>query len=259
MQQDINAKIAKLTTLPKTKKVLSIYLGEAEKHTPHPRLLLTRLHSLVHSSLSAEERKYFARAIATFDAFLREEYDTHSRRTVVLFTDSEKLFEILSFEFYLPSLCVVSYSPYLTPISKAVSLYRPYLVVLVDRKKAVIFVIHLGEVEEKIVVSDGNVPQNVRANERDFYGRPNKIYRHIEDHLHRHLHVIVAALDEAVRRYETEFILIGGQEETINKLRRQLPHTIESMVLETFRMDPDTPLDAIVQTSKKVAEGIVAV
>ncbi|MDP3941974.1 MAG: hypothetical protein Q8Q49_06740 [bacterium] len=236
--------------------VLSVYLGFAGKKTPSTQVVLSLFHSYIHRFLTDDEQKFFRRDIEKITTYLSETFDSRGKRSIVFITSGRHLWEVFSFEFYLPPMCVVGYAPYLHPIVGALTSYKKYLVLLVDRKRARLFLVHLGEIEEQKEFLDGHVPQNVRANERDFYGRSNKIFRHIEDHLHRHLQLVSEAVSSFIREYDGNFLLVGGHKEMVSKMKKHLPSSVQRMVLGEFVTAVNIPLKEVFLHSKKIAETI---
>ena len=104
--------------------ILTVYLGSASKETPSARLMLSEFHSLVHHNLSHEEHKLFRKDLSRIERTLREVYDKRGKRTVIFFASGKKIWKTLEFEFYLPPLCLVSYSPYISPITEALQTYK---------------------------------------------------------------------------------------------------------------------------------------
>lgn len=96
--------------------ILTIYLGAVSKQAPAAKLLLSQFHSLVHQNLSKKEQKIFNQDLKKIEDYLRMTYDKRGKKTVIFFSSGQKLWEILELNFYLPPLCLVSYSPYLNPL-----------------------------------------------------------------------------------------------------------------------------------------------
>ena len=235
--------------------ILSIYLGSASKQTPSSTLMSTQFHSLIHQNLTGKEQKIFRSDIDKIDTHLRESYDSRGKRSIAFFSGGKNLWETLDFEFYLSPLCLVSYSPYTRPITEALDKYKKYLVLLADREKARIFTVHLGKIEEHEDVFGIDVPQRVKRGD-DTWDQQNKILRHIEDHLHRHLKLIAEKTNQFAKNNPVNFVLIGGHPEMIPKIKKHLPYPLNKMVLGKFVTELNIPLNEIFLNSKKVVAEI---
>ena len=233
--------------------ILTIYLSNVSKEAPSARLLLSQFHSLISHNLSAEEQKLFKKDLNRIEKYLREIYDKRGKRTVVFFSAGKKLWKILDFEFYLPPLMTVSYSPYIGPVTEALQAYKAYLVLLADREKIKIFTVRLGKIEEQKEIYDGQVPQKVKHGDNTWDAQ-DKIFRHIEDHLNRHLKLIAGAAEGFVKNNGISFIIIGGHKEMFPKIKRHLPYPLNKMVIGEFVTELNIPLNEILKKSKLVAE-----
>lgn len=252
----ITEKITKLKTYQGSSfAILSVYLSSKDTKVPHQSFYLTLLHSLIHQNLSAEEQKFWQGDIAKIEEYLHEFSSGMEARSVVFFSAGENLWEVLEFGFFLPPQVKRLNPPYLKPIEEALKTYQKYLVLLVDREKARIFTVHLGEIEEHKDIFDGEIPQRVKAKTINL-GRTDKIMRDIEGHVHRHLQLIVQATKEFITGKNIHFIIIGGHHELLPKLKKHLQYPLNKMVLGEFVTELNIPLSDILEHSKTVAARI---
>lgn len=245
-------KISNLRTSKDSKfPILSIYLGSADIKPPQPSFYLSQFHSLVHQNLNNEDQKLWQKDIDKIDMFLHQSLNRSNIRSIVFFSAGKNLWEVLEFEFFLPPLAIVLHSPYLKPIEEALGTYQKYLVLLVDREKARLFTVHLGEIEEQKDFLNGEVPQRVKAKTINL-GRGDKIMRDIEGHLHRHLQLINQKTREFVKGKNIHFIIIGGHEELLPKVKSHLLYPLNKMVLGEFVTELNIPLNEALAHSKKI-------
>lgn len=235
--------------------ILSVYIGTAEKKSAPSSVISSIFHSQVHQNLGEEEQKKFRKDLKRIDEYFKTIYDSRGNRSIVFFTADKKLWEVLEFEFYLPPLCTISYSPYIHPIMEAFGEYKPYLVLLADREKAKLFTVHLGEIKEHIDLFNADVPQRVKHGD-DTWDQQDKIMRHIEDHLHRHLKLIAQKTKEFYQEHPVSFVIVGGHKEIIPKVKKHLIYPLNKMVLGEFITELNIPLNEVFLKSKIVAEQI---
>lgn len=245
--------IARLRTFKNSSfPILTVFLSCAEKRTPQASFCLSQLHSLIHQNLSEEQQRFWQIDLARIEEYLHQSFTRSNTRTVVFFSGGKNLWELLRFEFFLTPKAVISHSPYLQPIEEALKTYRKYLVLLVDREKARFFTVHLGEIEEHKDIFNGSVPQKVKAKKID-WGRDDKIPRHIEDDLHKHLKMVAEKTKDFAKRKDIRFIIIGSHKELLPKVKRVLPYPLNKMVAGEFVTELNIPLNKILAHSKKVA------
>lgn len=233
--------------------VLSVYLGEKSKKSPSSRYFQTGLKSLVKKNLSSDEKKFFVEDIGKIQKYLNEFYNARGTRSVIFFTSGKNLWEVFEFEFPLSDYCKVSKTPFLKPLLKALKDHEKYLVLLIDRKRARLFTVHLGIVEEQEDVFGEYVPQKVKQIHEAFK-RENKILRHIEDHLNRHLKLITEKTKEFARNKHIRFLIIGGHEELLPEIKKLLPYPLSKKLRGDFITELNIPINDVYLKSKKIAE-----
>lgn len=125
-----------------------------------------------------------------------------------------------------------------------------YLVLLVDRKHARMFTLCdgiVGQEEESIV---GDVPQKVKHGD-DTWDAQDKIFRHIEDHLHRHLTIIFQKAALFAEEHHTTGIIIGSHKPLFSKIEKHLPYPLSQKVRGTFVTGLKAPFGEILQRAKR--------
>lgn len=111
---------------------------------------------------------------------------------------------------------------------------KRYLFVLADRKLAKFFTFYNGFLEDHMEVSDPSVPQDVKSNKEENHARNNKIIRHIEDHIHRHLQLISKKIDEFVGLKKINAVFIGGHKEMLHLIRKHLNPSLKKKITGEF-------------------------
>lgn len=232
--------------------ILSVHLGKQGKKSPSSTELITELHSLVHQNLSAKDKKRFADDIRRINNYLQDGYNSRGNRSVAFFSAEKNLWEVLSFEFPLQTFLKVSHSAEIRPIQEAVRCHSRYLVLLADREKARIFTVYLGRIEEQRELFDGTVPQNVKP-KKEYSSRTNKVFRHIEWHLHEYLQKVATVSAEFAKKKRIEFLVLGGHKELLKKLRNHLPKGLREKVVGEYVTELNVPINDVFLHSKEIA------
>jgi len=254
MKEGLEEKIKRLSKIsPSSFPILNVYLGERSKKTPAWQIFLIQFHSLIKENLNSDQKKLFRQDIQRIESYLRESFDTHGNRSVVFFSSSRNLWEVLSFEFYLKPVLKVSNNLLLKPIIDAFKNYEKYLVILADRKRAKFFTVHLGRIERVEEILNGQVPQRV-SSVHELLGREDKVYRHIEDHLRSHLAFLAQRASEFARKNKIKFIILGEHKEIFKKIKRELPWRLKKKIKGEFVTELDVPLNKLLLASKRVVE-----
>lgn len=240
--------------------VVSLYLNV----TP-PRNFITELKSLVSTS-GAETRN---RNIYDEDQLLGlertfediENYVHHlgrleRTRLLVIFADAEGLWQEYRLPVALPSRVLVEYIPYSRPLTMLLEESERHCVLITDARKARIFTLYLGEFEEHPdVFIESEVPDRVRAS-LSMAGSPatgvrggvgeERIRRHIEDHIHRHLKYVA---DETLRFFKEKgfdlLIVAGPEDKILPWLKDHLHSYLRNRLVGEFHAHPENREDEL--------------
>ena len=113
-------------------------------------------------------------------------------------------------------------TPDVAPLLELLDEYERYAVALVDKKKARLFTVFLGEIEEIEALKDDLVPSK-----HDQGGiSQTKYQHHHEVHVLWHLKKVVERLAELHRRRGFDRLILAGPEEPVSELRHLLSRTL---------------------------------
>ncbi|MBI2866999.1 MAG: hypothetical protein HYX97_01530 [Chloroflexi bacterium] len=211
-------------------KVLSVYLNVDSAADVWRYKLLTLKETLdtIDAVLPGQaERSQFNAARAKIEQLV-EEYSSHGKGLVVFATPGKG--PVWSAELRVPLKFEVKYGdlPYVAPLAALFDEYQRYCVVLVDNEKARIFLIYLGDIEERREVID-EVPKRHKQIEWD----PRVERRHaakVQQHL-AHVIELVATLH---REKRFNRLILGGGAEALPKFERTLPKHLASLLIGHF-------------------------
>jgi peptide chain release factor subunit 1 len=186
-------------------------------------------------NLSKEEIKSWENDFEDLKKFVESIREVSSRGVVVFSSRALGIWEV----FFLPcpvrDLLILDYSAYIRPFISILNEYRRICTLLVDRTRARIFEIFMGEIEEQSEIYD-EVPAKVR--EAGWYGLSEKrIQRHIEDHLYRHLKGVVDRTLIHFREKRFDWLLLGGHPEILSEMEKSLHSFLKQKLRRTFRAD----------------------
>lgn len=119
--------------------------------------------------------------------------------------------------------------PYLVPLIGALDEYERYCVALVDKERARIFTVWLGEIRDRIEIEDV-VPGRSAAG-----GWSQARYaRHREWHVHEHMRHVAERLWSLDRRVRFHRLIVGGPDEALVALKEALPRSLAGKVVGEF-------------------------
>lgn len=130
-----------------------------------------------------------------------------------------------------------------------------YLVLLVDRKRARMFTMNNGVVAHDEEVINGFVPQKVKHGD-DTWDAQDKIFRHIEDHLHRHLTLIAKNAATYAKKNQITAVIIGSHKPLFSKIKKHLPYSLSKKITGIFITELKAPFEEILKRAKKCIENL---
>ena len=248
--------LKKLDTYKSSKyPILSLFFTLPENSQKQSATLHTQLHTLIQENLSSQDKKTFFNELSYVEGLFSEKKNfNHGSRGLAIYAGGNKLWEIVTTLFPLPATLHIDHSPYIAPLQKELKIHNRYLVVLADREKAKFFMIRSGIIEAQDEVHDNSVPQNVKSNEENYYGRSDKIFRHIQDHLNRHFDVIASRLTTFVKNRPINSVIVGGHSQMIHKTEEYLPRNLQKRVVAEFITGLNDSMKSITDKSMHIIE-----
>lgn len=238
--------------------ILSIYF-----HLPVPKLwnnstITNKLSAVIDRYLSFKERVKAKKDIEYVLGFLQEYQQKKDEASLALFSGGDKLFEIVHLPYKVQNRALLNHSPFLQPLLEEQTPYRKYVVILVDREKAHVFVVSQGIIESALEIADQSVPQNVHASapEDTHNGRENKINRHIQDHLHKHFQKIVAGVQDFLGNKKVTGVIVGGHRNIFQSFEQQLPKQLQERIVAEMVTELHVSINQLVAKSKKIIDEV---
>ncbi len=141
---------------------------------------------------------------------------------------------------------IVDKTLYTKPLLDILDNYQRYLVLLVDKESARIFVVHLGEIVEYGEVQSVDVPGKHKKGGW-FALSQNHYERHIDFHVGLHLKDVVAKLESFMSGEYIGRVIIGGAEEAVSMVKGMLHKTVLDKIIGAVRIEMFSKPDEILQ------------
>ncbi len=131
---------------------------------------------------------------------------------------------------------VVDRFPYIKPLTDILDNYQRYCVLLVDRERARIFVVHLGEIVEYGEVHTPDVPG--RHKKGGWFALSQDHYeRHIDYHVGLHLKDVLDRLAQFMSGEYIGRLILGGSVEAVTMVKKMLPGEFKEKVIGTVNVE----------------------
>lgn len=248
---------------PDSIPITSLYLSfdqEAKKQNQHKIVLKDLFRYKTEKSyfknLSEEAQESIKRDFEKIQNYISMEYDRDgdAKQSLAIFScSSEDLWEMQSFQMPMETSMVINPHPYLRPFVEAANRHRNYAIILVDRAKARILEVKLGDVVEHLHVHEQDMPDQVK--EGDFGGTSERrIERHINTHVSRHLKNIAEKAMQLQQEHDYKWVYIGGRQEIINEFEGMLHSYVKDRVEDHIVVEPHAPLEEVLEKARKVEQ-----
>ncbi len=143
--------------------------------------------------------------------------------------------------------------PYIKPLLDVLDRHQRYIIALVDKESARIFVVHLGDIVEYGEVHTPDVPG--RHKKGGWFALSQNHYeRHIKFHVGLHLGDVVKKLDSFMAGEGISGLLIGGSDEAAVMTREMLPPSASGRIVGTFQCGMSASNDEILTRAGAVIE-----
>lgn len=183
--------------------------------------------------------------------FVQFEFKRDHAKGLVIFSSAESgTWQVLTLPVAVPSFIKVDKEPYIKNLTSIINQFKRYCTVVIDRRKARIFSVYLGNIEEYLGFFADDVPAKV--NEGEWANlREHKIANHIEDHVQRHLKNIADKTRIFFKKQKFDRLLIGGRKSIVAKFIETLHPFLRERVSGQFLAEPTLPLNTILEYSLK--------
>jgi peptide chain release factor subunit 1 len=241
-------------------KVLSLYL-EIDQSRPANRNhgYIRTLKDLLRSSEQRLEKdaeraelQRSANRILTAVAGL----DARGRSLVMLSGASRDFFWSRELSILLPSLVRWDEKPYLRPLIEAIDEYERYAVVVVDRQRARLFTLYLGQIEEEQDLLSPEKRKHFKKTGRDTVQSQPNFQRHEDEHTAHHLKEVAAALELVAGRNGFDRLILGGPREITQGLRGVLPKKLQELIVREIPLAIETGDRAVLKETMAIEEEV---
>jgi peptide subunit release factor 1 (eRF1) len=240
------------------RSVLSVYLDvdqskAANLNREFEAALKTRLRG-IETSLEGAERERFATAA---ERVLRFAASYHPRaRTLVIFSEGTGLFWTGELRATLPTEVRFEPAAWVRPLVEVFDEYERYGVIMVDKERARVFTVFLGEVEEERDAFAAAEVRHKKASGTDHLRSQMNFQRQDEMHVRQHLKRVADLMDELARHYAFDRLVLSGPVTATSELHRLLPKRLRGRVVGTLRLPPDAPADDVLRETMALEQAV---
>jgi len=146
---------------------------------------------------------------------------------------------------------IVDKTPYTKHLIDLLDTYRRYMVLLVEKDSARIFVIHLGEIIEYGEVHTPDIPGKHKKG--GWFALSQSSYeRHIDYHVKIHLKDVLAKLGAFYTKEHIRRIIIGGSDEAVSMVKGMLSKPLLERVIGTVKIEMIAKSDDVLRKAEQL-------
>jgi peptide chain release factor subunit 1 len=219
------------------------------------------------SGLSKGQSQALKKDLDRIGDFVSGEWRRQGAKGLVVFSCADSgLWRVFELPVPVPSALMVGNEPYTKTLTGLLDEFDRYCVVTVDRRKARMFTVFLGAIEEHHgVFVDEWVPDQVKqgdsaGSKQSTSARSvrstRKVANHIEDHVLRHLKETAGLTFNFFVEHSFDRLILGGHHEFLPRFRQTLHPYLRERIAGEFTADRDASLTDILNKSLEVEIGV---
>src|SRR5213593_157199 len=207
-------------------RVLSVYLDldPASQIRRSYRIAFEDLVKALRARLEGQEQADLSREVERVQTWL-DSQDPRGKGLAVFSCTPRGLWHASFFAVRVMNHLAFEPTPDVAPLLRLVDEYERYAVAVVDKERARLFTVFLGEIEEMEEFKDFVIGKHRQGGVSDA-----RYQRHHETHVYWHLKRVAQRLAELHRRRRFDRLILAGPEEATTELRRVLPRALAHRV-----------------------------
>jgi peptide subunit release factor 1 (eRF1) len=237
--------------------VLSVYLDVDQSRAvnlnrEYLSALKARLRA-VEQQLIESDREAFRADAARVERHVAQ-YRPHAKTLVLFADDSADLFWSGELRVALPTEVRWEPTPHVRPLLEVLDEHERYGVVLLDKERARLFTVFLGEIEEEREILAAGEVRHKKSSGTDHLRSAMQFQRQDETHVHWYLREVVELIEDVTRERAFDRLVLAGPVEVTSELARMLPHPLGEHVAGTLRLPVHATADEVLRHTLEIAE-----
>ena len=204
------------------------------------------------SGFDKSKQKRIFNALDKIKSYVGDMFKNENEKTLLIYAGTKSdLWEVYKLPVILKSKIIVDPKPHTQSLRSILHNYKKYGVLLIDREKAQIYQIYLGEIKEFLACYISDVPPKV--NFRFESGmREQKILGNIEEKLHHFYKMLNDSAFGFFRDGKFDYLILAGRKEVINEFTGYLHSYLSAMLAGTFEEELSENKTSVLEKAIKV-------
>ncbi|MGM0367935.1 MAG: hypothetical protein ACQEP2_05090, partial [Actinomycetota bacterium] len=244
---------------PAGEYVVTTYLLVDGSRT-NKRDYLTKLNSMVtkkrseiesDDNIDENDKKKIYLVLEKIKKYVNDRFKSDATKTLLIYADNNSLWEVLRVPVIMRSKIIIDPKPHTQNLRALLQNFKKYGVLLIDREKAQIYSLYLGEIRQYLAAFINDVPSKVNFRSEAAL-REKKLLGKIEEKLH---HFFKNVNDKALQLFrdgKLDNLILAGRKEILSKFRNYLHNYLESKYIGSIDAQPDTEIHEIKKRTQQL-------
>jgi len=205
------------------------------------------------TNLDRSQKKEVSETLEKVKAYINDKFRADSTSTIVIFSSGGGLWEEFRMPIIMRSKIIVDPKPYTQNIRSLINNSKRYGVLLLNREKAQIYSIYLGEVNQYLAAFISDVPSKVNFRSQAAF-REKKILGRLEEKLNHFFKQVNDKAMELFKEKKFDYLILAGRREIIPKFTNYLHSYLQSNRIGSIDAEPDSNISLIEEKAKEVID-----
>jgi hypothetical protein len=236
--------------------VLSAYINISPARTVDQAYLIAfrAKCQVVRDTLDPTERAAFEEAVDQSERFLRNDFVPSSPGLGIFASGREDYFHVVPLQASIADDVRWNRRPILTPIEEELDEYERVAVALIDKERARLYTIFLGNLEERRVFADEVSGKHGSGGWAAL--AQSRAARHHEEQVRDHVQHVIRELMDMLREHSFDRLIVGGPAEARAMLIHRLPRSLRGRLAGTLNLELFASDDDVLQAARHEIERI---
>ncbi len=233
--------------------ILSLYLGispalSSQKQYKTLAKSLIKQGTSHLSKFDDNQRKLIAKDCQKINDFIEYEYVHKSKSIAVFASTGLGLWQVHTLPRRVRSRFIIDRDPYTRPLVRFLEENEKYFIVYVDSKRARLFSIYTGVMNERNEILDEAVP----GKHKQGGWSQSRFQRHIKNRSAKHLKNISDIIHELYKVEKFDHLIIGGSLEALHSFKHMLHSSLQKIIVAQVQGSLDDPVSEIHSSAQKI-------
>ncbi len=248
-----------LNFIPTGELIVSIYLPVDSTKLSRQEYI-TQLNSMIGKSreslerdenLNRNQKKNLLDLFEKIKKYVNEMFWPESAKTLLIYAGEKGFWKEIKLPVVLKPRLIIDPKPHTQVLRNLLQNYKRYGILLIDKEKAQIYSMYLGEIKEYLAAFISDVPPKVNYRSQLAFKEKNILSR-IEEKLHHFFKLANDRTFELFRDGKFDSLILAGRKEILSQFKNYLHSYLQQKYIGDILAEPDTSITIIKEKARKI-------